>query len=171
MMRLYLQLMPLEHELNNAVEVLQEHGMGAVVEEWFYVRAQHHLRSEVAPKFWKNFEQPSNETDLTDIAEHLERIKKVFNELHIDLSAYWPRLERLQIVKQLVLNTVERTCKPWAGHENPRDYILLLLRAILFHNTNASFHEGINKFYFLAFRAYDASTRDAMGRYQQLLPN
>ena len=99
-----------------------------------------------------------------DVVEHLQ---KCFDELHKEFLTIWPCVNRLIDVQRCVTQVTGLSLSVVQKKTEPREEILLYIKAIIFHSGNQIFNQAITQFYKQCFKAFDVNTKASLGESTQ----
>jgi len=150
----------LPNDFNECLDALHVYGMsGNVVREWFFDFVQHRFTSEVAPRFWREFESPVPESSVVELLE--TTIGRLYDEYET-WSTLAGRLEYVENYLQQIdgqnasnprqINTICRRSS---------DHLLLIIKATVFSGAPSHFVTAIHSLLNLAFQSYNGKRSDA----------
>ncbi|XP_013419521.1 anaphase-promoting complex subunit 2-like [Lingula anatina] len=125
-----------------AADILRNHGMGEVIQEYFLEILKQDIRQNVSPRFWKSYD-----TSTTDV----NTLYNSIGELYKYLSTYFPCFERLDLICQHLGAQEERLLQP----ESVRQTAQRVFKAVIFFCPPKCFHEAVHKAYSQAVKIYN----------------
>ncbi|XP_077986811.1 anaphase-promoting complex subunit 2-like [Glandiceps talaboti] len=136
-------------KIKSALQTLQQHDLGYVIEDWFTETLQQDLQRRIAIEFWKNFDESSH-----DVAASQGSFATATNELHRNLAPYILYVTELEALKEFT-----------ESKARPRLYTLTervqtLYKAVLFSTVPLHFFDVVSEFYSKAFRAFHQIHKD-----------
>ncbi|XP_041369273.1 anaphase-promoting complex subunit 2-like isoform X2 [Gigantopelta aegis] len=152
-----------ESEFQCAVQVLQQHGLGHIIEEWFLENIQQDLRHRVAPQFWSSFDDKKLKTDEEKLKsceknEHLksgDRLYEAVDYLHSVTMQTIPCIDRLE-----ALRLQEESYGPPVSSKRILNIIITYYKAIIFFTVPHCFLACVERFYSEAFRVFQHSSSE-----------
>ncbi len=132
-------------ELHQATELLHQHGMGHLTEEWFMQELRRMLQRETVPQFWHHFE-PAVTAESTE--SNIAAFTSAVNQLHGELASKMQSAKILESLSEQFRHQNVAKAKRMCITER----VKTLIKAILFSRVPKSFYEHVKEFYSQAFK-------------------
>lgn len=140
-----------------AAHMLEVQQLGHIISEWFFESFQRDLHDRISPKFWRHFQTPVSDNNI------ISHVCFAIKELYDHLAEYTSCFERLSTIQTLLQPDIAGGHK---AHVNlARARAQLMLKAIIFSHTTKHFQDAFHNFYFRAFKSFDTTDLDDLGKF------
>ncbi|XP_076306794.1 anaphase promoting complex subunit morula [Tachypleus tridentatus] len=157
------EYLPSYEDLKASVELLHQHGIAHIVEEWFFETLQQDLREIIVPRFWSHFDfktvDASGNPDTFFGSKYFLVLLHAVKELHSSFQLYIPCVSQLQCLHedlQAEEDTLPtETRKFLQGSDlSLASRVHLVLKALLLAKLPQQFSNNLIDFYSRAFKAF-----------------
>ncbi|KAK3606129.1 hypothetical protein CHS0354_010758, partial [Potamilus streckersoni] len=143
-----------EVQFQSAVEILAQHGIINIVEDWFFENVQRDIRQRVAPNFWNYY----TSTACQNASEWSDNLLKAVLFLHQVSEEYKPSLQRLESIPRE--DHSQNSLQTFCGAKKLSDVLITLFKAIIFAQVPNEYQKGLDHFYSEAFKVFDDTNSD-----------
>lgn len=146
-----------EVDFNAAIEVLHQHQLTHIIEDWFIEYVQSEMRDVIAPKFWSYFAEEKD-----SLSVQLNNFVLAVDYLYSALDKHNDSIEKIESITNRYPPSNYRTGTLFK--KSLKETATTLCKALLFSSKDRKIFKVTESFYLKAFKVYQHTSSDEQSK-------